>query len=269
MLIVGDGELTLRQFFFCLKDKDIFFGIWYAVIRYKSDAKPDSRKVNEKVIACQLNFRNKVKLVLLEYLMNKFVCCAVLIKHQDRIAQKPGERKRFPLKLKKRGSGDKYISEFFDPYSGRCSAEIIVRIVDHDQIHKPVLKELGTFHGSLVDDLDVSAGESSVKTLQIRDEKIPADRVAGSDPDLSSGGSSVEKLCLSFSDEVHGRLDMAHEDLALRGKPDFFCTADKKGLVQFPLQCLDGLADRGLGDEEAFGRLGKIQGRSDMVKNLV
>ena len=269
MLVVGDGELALGKLFLCLKDKEIFFIARYAVIRHKSNAKTDPRKVDEKVIACQLDLRNKVKLVLLEYLMDEFVCGAVLVKHQDRIVQKLGEGKRFSFQLKKRLPGDKHITELFDPHSGRRGAEIIVRIVDYDQIHQSVLQETGTLHGSLVDDLDMRARESSVKTLQIRDEEIAADRVAGSDPYLPSGGSRVEKLCLPFLDEVHGRFDMAHEDLSLRGKPDLLRTADEKGLIQFPLQCFDGLADRRLGDKEAFGRLGKIQGRSDMVKNLV
>ena len=62
----------------------------------------------------------------------------------------------------------------------------------------------------------------------------------------------VEELGLALLDQVHGRLDMAHEDLTLRCELDFLRAPDKERLVQFPLQRLNGLAYGGLGYEKLF-----------------
>ena len=44
-------------------------------------------------------------------------------------------------------------------------------------------------------------------------------------------------------DQMHGRFDMAKEDFSFRCELDFFCTADKKHLIQLAFQCFDRLTD--------------------------
>ena len=115
------------------------------------------------------------------------------------------------------------------------------------------------FHGSLIDDFDMCAGKCLVEALQVWNEKIAADRVARSYTDLTACGSSVQELGLALLDQIHGGLNMAHQDFALRSELHLFCTSYKQGLVQFAFQSLYRLADSGLGNKKAFGRLRKVQ----------
>src|SRR5699024_7670633 len=117
--------------------------------------------------------------------------------------------------------------------------QMIVRVVYHDQINLAVTQKFCAFHGCLIDYLDMCSGKCLVETLEIRDQEVAADRIAGSYADLAAGRSSIDQLCFSFLDQVHGRLYMAHEDFALRRELDFFSTAYEKSLIQFALQCLD------------------------------
>ena len=49
-------------------------------------------QIYEKIIACQFNFRNKIKMMLLKDLMKKFICRAVFVQHKNRIAGQLAER---------------------------------------------------------------------------------------------------------------------------------------------------------------------------------
>ena len=82
-----------------------------------------------------------------------------------------------------------------------------------------------------------------VETAQVRDQKIPADGITGADTELSSA-ERTGLHNLSAFDEIHGRFNVTQKNLPLRCQLYLFCAADEKGLVQFLLQYLDGLADR-------------------------
>lgn len=56
-------------------------------------SKPNSCKIDQKIIACKFDLRNQVKLMLLEQAMKKLVCRTVLIQHQDRIVEQIGKCK--------------------------------------------------------------------------------------------------------------------------------------------------------------------------------
>ena len=88
--------------------------------------------------------------------------------------------------------------------------------------------------------------ESIVETFQIRDQKIPADGVAGTDADLTAGRGCFHDLGFPALDQIDRRFDMTQKDLAFRGELNFFCASDEKNLIQFLFQCFNGLADSGL-----------------------
>ena len=253
------GELTLRKRF-PGPDLEYFFPFSAdAVVRDECNAKPDARQIDQKVVACQLDLRDEIQLMLLENLMEEFVGRTVFIEHQNRITQKLGKGQRLTFQFGKSTSCDKYVAEFFDAYRGCGSTEVIIRIVDNNEIYQPVLKKLCAFHGSLIDDFDMCAGKCLVEALQVWNEKIAADRVARSYTDLTACGSSIQELGLALLDQIHGGLNMAHQDFALRSELHLFCTSYKQGLVQFAFQSLYRLADSGLGNKKAFGRLRKVQ----------
>lgn len=58
------------------------------VIRNAGDAKADLGKVDQKVIAVKLNFRQKLQSLCSKNLMEVFACSTLRCKHQDRIIQK-------------------------------------------------------------------------------------------------------------------------------------------------------------------------------------
>ena len=87
MFIVGDSELTFGKFLLGLQLENFISLCADAVVRDKCDAKPDARQIDQKVIARQLDLWDEVQLMLLEYLMEKFVGRAVFVQHQDGIAQ--------------------------------------------------------------------------------------------------------------------------------------------------------------------------------------
>ena len=85
-----------------------------------------------------------------------------------------------------------------------------------------------------------------METFQIRDQKIPADGVAGTDADLAAGRGCFHDLGFPALDQIDRRFDMTQKDLTFRGELNFFCASDEKNLIQFLFQCFNGLADSGL-----------------------
>ena len=71
-----------------------------------------------------------------------------------------------------------------------------------------------------------------METFQIRDQKIPADGVAGTDADLTAGRGCFHDLGFPALDQIDRRFDMTQKDLTFRGELDSFGTPDEKGLIQ-------------------------------------
>lgn len=82
-----------------------------------------------------------------------------------------------------------------------------------------------------------------MEPLDIRNQKIPADSVAGGDSNLSSGGDRFQQLGFSAADQADGRLNVPEQDLAFCCETDLLGASDKQGLGQLSLQSLDGLTD--------------------------
>ena len=71
------------------------------------------------------------------------------------------------------------------------------------------------------------SGKFPVETFQIRYQKIPADRVTGSDMKLSSACADIEELAFAALDQADRRFDVAQKDLAFGSKTDFLGTPDE------------------------------------------
>ena len=85
MFIVGHGQFAGGKLFLCLQHKEVFAVVTDAVIRDKGDAQADPGQIQQQVVAGQFDLRDKVQLMLLEYLMQEFICRAVFVQHEDRI----------------------------------------------------------------------------------------------------------------------------------------------------------------------------------------
>ena len=108
-----------------------------------------------------------------------------------------------------------------------------------------------------------------MKSFQIGDEEVAADRIACADSDLPACGCGFQELRFALLDEVHGRFYVAHQYFTLGSELYFFRAPNKECLIKLPLQSLDRLADGRLGDEKLLGCLGKIQCGSNVIKNLI
>ena len=58
--------------------------------------------------------------------------------------------------------------------------------VYYDEIHLTVSQQFRTFHGCLIDYLDMCSGKRFVETFKIRNQKVAADCITGSYADLSA-----------------------------------------------------------------------------------
>ena len=97
-----------------------------------------------------------------------------------------------------------------------------------------------------------------MELLQVRNQKIAADRVACTDMKLPEAKRAcIEKLALPACEQIHCRLHMLKECKSRRCELHLFCAADKERLSELFFKSLYRLADRRLGDEELFARIGK------------
>ena len=188
----------------------------------------------------------RIQLMLLEERMQKFTGCTFSVQHDDRITLQFFEGKLFPLQFRKGLVCDKDIVKITDLSEGGKTAKVNVRIVSDNEIYLTVLQKFRTLDRSGIGHFYMCVRESFVETFQIRDQKIPADGVAGTDADLAAGRGCFHDLGFPALDQIDRRFDMTQKDLAFRGELNFFCASDEKNLIQFLFQCFNGLADSGL-----------------------
>ena len=246
MSVPCGNQLTLWKLFFGLDDKELVGILWYTVVRNKSDAKSDPCEIDQKIVAAQLDFRNQIQLMLLEERMQKFTGCTFSVQHDDRITLQFFEGKLFPLQFRKGLVCDKDIVKITDLSEGGKTAKVNVRIVSDNEIYLTVFQKFRTLDRSGIGHFYMCVRESFVETFQIRDQKIPADGVAGTDADLTAGRGCFHDLGFPALDQIDRRFDMTQKDLTFRGELNFFCASDEKNLIQFLFQCFNGLADSGL-----------------------
>ena len=81
-----------------------------------------------------------------------------------------------------------------------------------------------------------------VETAEIGDEKIAAQSIAGTDPQLTGKISFSGKDSLSLVEHGKSRLYMLEKKLSLRSQDDPFGTAHKQSMAQLFFKVFDGLA---------------------------
>ena len=267
---MGDNQLPGREFLLNLHLKQGVL-VGDTVVGHKGDAKADVCQIQQQIIASELDFRHQIQLVLLEQVVEEFTGGTFAVQHQDRIIQQIFQRYRtvgefrivFP-------AGDKDIPERVDRQDVQLAGKACVWEVGDDQIHLSRFQKIHALDGSLVGDLDMDVWPGLVKLFQVRDEKIPADRIAGSNPELAAAhGACLQDLRFPAADQIDGRLHMAQQGFSFRGKLYPFGTADEQADAELLFQYFDGLADRRLGDKQLFRCFGKAQSGCNMVKNLI
>ena len=195
----------------------------------------------------------------LEQVVQKFAGSALAVQHQNRVFQQILQMDALLIKLRiELSARHKGIGERVDRLVLQRILKMGVGKVRDNNIYLACLQQLHAFCGGLIRDLDMNIRVRSVKTAQIRNQKVPADRIAGPDPELSAAQrAGFHDLVLAALDQIHGRLHMAQQRVTLRSELHPLRTADKQIDAELLLQNLDRLADRGLGDIELLGCLGK------------
>lgn len=192
---MGDNQLPGREFLLNLHLKQGVL-VGDTVVGHKGDAKADVCQIQQQIIASELDFRHQIQLVLLEQVVEEFTGGTFAVQHQDRIIQQIFQRYRtvgefrivFP-------AGDKDIPERVDRQDVQLAGKACVWEVGDDQIHLSRFQKIHALDGSLVGDLDMDVWPGLVKLFQVRDEKIPADRIAGSNPELAAAhGACLQDL---------------------------------------------------------------------------
>lgn len=208
--------------------------------------------------------------MLLKEVVEKFTCGAFPGEHQNGIVQQLPEGELLMLQVKIAAVCKKDVLEFQDLFYMAGVLQTGIGIVGKNKIHLSVFKKIHAADGGLVGDFDVDIGKCLVEPAQIGYQYIAADRIAGPDAQLPSvQGMGFQNLVFPSLDEVDCGLDMAQEDLSLRGKLDALGASDKEILVQLLFQYLDGLAHGRLGDKELLGSLGKAERGGYVVKYFI
>ena len=83
-------------------------------------------------------------------------------------------------------AGDKTVVKIPEILNVAAVSQAGVGIIGENQIHRAVFQKIRAFDRSLIGDFNMDFGILSVKTSQVGDQEIPADRIAGADADLSA-----------------------------------------------------------------------------------
>ena len=104
------------------------------------------------------------------------------------------------------------------------------------------------------DDLNMNGGMFPVEAVQIGQQELAGDGVAGADDQLAHLKlAGLGQLLLAGLQQAHGAADVLVEHLALRRQRDAAGVAGEQAGLQVVLQLLDGLAHCGLGDIQRLG----------------
>ena len=96
-----------------------------------------------------------------------------------------------------------------------------------------------------------------MKLLKVTDQIITADRVTGTDTELSLQHIVTGKQGFSLDEHLQSRFDMLQKKFSFRCEEDFFCASDKKCVIQFFFKCFDRLAHGRLRNKKLTGCLRK------------
>ena len=120
--------------------------------------------------------------------MQELTCCGVPIQHQNGKAFKVLKGQNLFPERKSFGIRHKNIVEFQYGYNLHRIVQRPVGGIDNNQIGLIELKHFRTLQRGAVRYIDMYLGILLMEFLQIRNKKIPADRIACRNPDLYSAG---------------------------------------------------------------------------------
>ncbi len=127
----------------------------------------------------------------------------------------------FPSSGKKSGLATKISrNSFYHLYFCVCGTPGIGKIA-YDQVHLTVFQKLHAAHGGAVCDLDPHSGIILMKSLQVVNQKVPADGIACPDPQLPLKSVFLKKLCLPLGKHFQGRFDMLEKYFSLGVRETF------------------------------------------------
>ena len=168
------------------------------IIRDTGNTKSDLCKIDQQIVAVQFNLRQQLQSLGCKHLMKIFAGGTLWSEHQDGIIQKifHGKRRFAHGEIVRICHED--IPEFQHSLKLGVGRKPGIRVVGDDQLSLAVFQKLRTSDGSTVDDLDPYLRMILVETAEIGDEKIAAQSIAGTDPQLTGKISFSGKDSLSL-----------------------------------------------------------------------
>ena len=137
-------------------------------------------------------------------------------------------------------------------------------------IHLAGLQQAQYLVAAAGNDLDVDGGILPVEPIQIRQQELAGDGVAGADGQVSHLQlPALGQLLLAGLQQADGAADVLVQHPAVRCQGHATGVAGKQTGLQLALQLLDGLADGGLGDIQGLSGGGDVAGLGHLLEYTI
>jgi len=143
-------------------------------------------------------------------------------------------------------------------------------MVDQTQVDGALHEALHGFQAGLVVDLKLDSGISGVEFFEDLEKIMLAEGIAGPDPQLPRLKILVLlEIAVDLVEFIESHLEMGVEQAALLGEGDAPAFSEKQFHLEVVLEGFHRLGNRGLGDEEFAGGLGKALLEGHLIEDPV
>ena len=154
--------------------------------------------------------------------------------------------------------------------AGRGLQGLVVGRAGKGNVHLAGLKQGQHLAAAAGDDLNVNIGVAAVEAVQVGQQKLAGNGVAGANGQLAQLQLvGLAQLGLTGFQQPHGAADVLIQHLPLGGQHHAPAVAGEKSGLQLRLQLLDALADGGLADIQRLGGGGDVARVGHLFEHLV
>ena len=238
------------------------------LLRDSGHAEADGRQVYQQASGAQLDLRVQMQTVLQEILFQK----------------QPGGR--LPLQQDQRELGNLLQGIDMVKVAGilrpghkdgmggqareRLQRRRLLRGAGKGNIHLAGLQQAQDLMAAAGDDLNVDGRVLPVEPVQVRQQKLAGNGVAGADGQVAHLQiPALGQLFFPCFQQAHGAADVFIQHPPVGGQGDAPGVPGEQAGLKLRLQLLDGLADGRLGYKQSLGRGGNVSGLGHFLENAI